>query len=98
MHVRFLGRNLHRLPLQRPSPRAVVECNDAGMSARPKFPNGATVEVWIEKRGQWVRGHVLEHRTGDDGTHSYFIQLSGYMAMQASNPDHWITEDAIRER
>lgn len=61
------------------------------------FPDGAAVEVWREKRQEWVDGEVLgfEER---DGTWKYFVQLSGYTAMQASDPSSWFTAAELRAR
>lgn len=70
--------------------------HDAEMSAQRKFQDETQVEVWREKRGEWVRGTVHDYRIGDDGIGRYFVQLAGYGAMQASNPDHWFLEDVIR--
>lgn len=66
------------------------------MSSQRKFYEGLDVEVWIEKRNTWVRGHVLAVKTGDDGATKYFIQLSGYMAASPDDPHTWFAEDVIR--
>jgi hypothetical protein len=60
------------------------------------YPDGVRVEVWREARREWVRGAVLQGRQRDDGTWEYFVQLTGYHAMDTADPTHWSASSRVR--
>ena len=59
------------------------------------YPDGARVEVLKQPRGEWVPGTVYGYEQRD-GVWKYFVQLSGYMAMQASDPTSWFSASEMR--
>jgi hypothetical protein len=59
------------------------------------YPEGARVEVWKLPRGEWVPGTVYGYELRDGGG-KYFVQLSGYMAMQPSDASSWFSASEMR--
>jgi hypothetical protein len=60
-----------------------------------KFIDGEDVLVWRSKRGEWVHGVVYGYAERD-GVWKYFIQLSGYAAASADDPNSWFLESELQ--
>jgi hypothetical protein len=65
------------------------------MMAERLYQDGSRVDVWRKNRGAWVEGTVYGYEE-KDGVGRYFVQLAGYMAMQASDPNSWFAADELR--
>lgn len=76
-------------------PPVVEPCHYAVMTEQRIYRDGARVEVWRERRGEWVLGTVYGYELRD-GAWKYLVQLSGYVAMDASDPTSWFLASEMR--